>query len=282
VECVRRVYTQRSDLYRKKLSGVALEESNLSPQVLKNIQMRLVELKFLSGTVDGMFGADTRAAIRSYQVSIGHVQGNFLNAQERSMLLGPHALREQTAVSTQSLPSTPERQPEVASAPLAVQILRNTDNRPREPDITNRAGDALAQQSAPNVANASTNGNRQLAGRVEVETHYLIEATLLAAAILTLTVVVAFMRQRQRIKLATNNVEVGGSPDGALNTDAPTNRSTRDKKVKLFMFASPASRDRKDTSSATGLKSQGAQVESPAVPEPLDELLARLVSGSKL
>jgi hypothetical protein len=35
VECVRRLYTQRGDLYRKKLSGMALEESDLSPALLK-------------------------------------------------------------------------------------------------------------------------------------------------------------------------------------------------------------------------------------------------------
>src|ERR1700747_552994 len=40
VECVRRLYTQRGDLYRKRLSGAALEESNLSPTLLKKVQKR--------------------------------------------------------------------------------------------------------------------------------------------------------------------------------------------------------------------------------------------------
>jgi Putative peptidoglycan binding domain len=140
VECVRRLYTQRSDLYRKKLSGIALEESNLSPALLKKMQKRLVELKFLSGTADGIFGADTRAAIKSYQESTGHAQSNFLNAEERSMLLGPNAVPEQNASSTQTPTSAPEPSPEIASTPPAtVQILQNTDDEPHEPNATGRA-----------------------------------------------------------------------------------------------------------------------------------------------
>ena len=86
-QCVRQLYSQRADLYRKKLSGAALEEAGLSPALLKKLQKRLVDLKFLSGTPDGMFGADTRAAIKNYQASIGHPQDNFLSAQERTTLL---------------------------------------------------------------------------------------------------------------------------------------------------------------------------------------------------
>jgi uncharacterized protein YecT (DUF1311 family) len=103
VQCVRQMYSQRADLYRKKLSGAALEEVNLSPALLKKIQQRLVELRFLSGTVDGMFGADTRAAIRSYQASIGHAQGNFVSAQERTMLL--------EAATTSAPTSSPKEAP---------------------------------------------------------------------------------------------------------------------------------------------------------------------------
>src|SRR5439155_14750030 len=46
-ECVTRAYTLRAETYRRKLRGSALEEANLSPNELKKIQRRLVELKFL-------------------------------------------------------------------------------------------------------------------------------------------------------------------------------------------------------------------------------------------
>ena len=97
VECVKRLYTQRGEIYRKRLSGTALEESNLSPAVLKKLQKRLADLKFLSGTVDGVYGADTRTAIKNYQTSVGHAQSNFLTAQERNMLLASNGPPAQTA-----------------------------------------------------------------------------------------------------------------------------------------------------------------------------------------
>jgi uncharacterized protein YecT (DUF1311 family) len=89
VDCVTKSFKQRSDAYRKRLSPIALEEANLSTAVQRKIQKRLVELKFLPGNTDGRFGANTRVAIKSYQASIGHPQGNFLTAEERAALLAP-------------------------------------------------------------------------------------------------------------------------------------------------------------------------------------------------
>lgn len=89
LDCVTKALKQRSDSYRKRLSPVALDEANQSTAVQRKIQKRLVELKFLTGGSDGMFGANTRAAIKSYQASIGHPQGNFLTAEERTALLAP-------------------------------------------------------------------------------------------------------------------------------------------------------------------------------------------------
>src|SRR5229473_3487014 len=86
-ECVSRAYMLRAETYRRKLHGSALEEANLSPNELRKIQRRLVELKFLSGSIDGTFGVETRSAIRNYQSSIDHDQANFLTAEERNMLL---------------------------------------------------------------------------------------------------------------------------------------------------------------------------------------------------
>jgi hypothetical protein len=77
-ECVTRAYMLRAETYRRKLHGSALEEANLSPNELRKIQRRLVELKFLSGSIDGMFSVETRRAIRNYQSSINHDQANFL------------------------------------------------------------------------------------------------------------------------------------------------------------------------------------------------------------
>src|SRR5579864_8572092 len=88
-ECVTRLLTLRSEVYRGRLSGDALEETSLSAEARKTIQQRLTEFKFLSGSTDGMFGASSRVAVRHFQEWIGHPQSNFLTAQERDSLLGP-------------------------------------------------------------------------------------------------------------------------------------------------------------------------------------------------
>jgi hypothetical protein len=123
-------YTRNVAIYIARSSvGWLSRKAICRPHCSKKIQKRLVELKFLSGTADGIFGADTRAAIKSYQESIGHAQSNFLNAEERSMLLGPNAVPAQNASSAQTPTSTPEPSPEIASTPPAtVQILQNTDD----------------------------------------------------------------------------------------------------------------------------------------------------------
>jgi hypothetical protein len=240
--------------------------------LLKRIQKRLVELKFLLGTADGIFGADTRAAIKSYQESIGHVQSNFLNAEERSMLLGPNAVPEQNTSYTQTSTSAPEPSPEIASTPPAtVQILQNTDGRPHEPNATGRTEDAPAQQSVQNAANAPTNvsaSTARVVGGGELQTHYLIGGALVGVAILALTAVAAFMRWRRGIKLVPHNVDPGRAQDGSLIADAPTYLPTGDRRVSAFRFHEAPN-------------AQVAQVESPLAPEPLSELLARYIGSLK-
>lgn len=91
LECVTRLLGLRSEVYRSKLSGDALEETYLSSEARRTVQQRLTDFKFLSGSTDGIFGASTRVAIRDFQSWIGHPQSNFLTAQEREALLGPGA-----------------------------------------------------------------------------------------------------------------------------------------------------------------------------------------------
>jgi hypothetical protein len=256
--------------------------------VLKRIQKRLVELKFLSGTADGIFGTDTRAAIKSYQESIGHVQGNFLNAEERSMLVGPNAVPEQNASYTQTSTSAPEPSPEITSTPpTTVQILQNTDDGPHELNATGRPEGAPAQQSVKNAANAPANASASSArvvGGGELQTHYLIGGALPVVAILALTAVAAFIRWRRRIKLVTHNVDPDRAQDGSLIADAPTYLPTGDRQVSAFRFHEVVSRSRKEASGATVTfppNAQVAQVESPLALEPLSELLARYIRSLK-
>ena len=93
--CVIDAYKERAALYRSKLSGDALAESQTALEQLFEIQEALAALGFFDGEADGEFGPLTRAAIRRYQKANGLPQNNFLTiAQSKALLEG------QTARST--------------------------------------------------------------------------------------------------------------------------------------------------------------------------------------
>jgi hypothetical protein len=171
-ECVSRAYMLRAETYRRKLHGSALEEANLSPNELRKIQRRLVELKFLSGSIDGTFGVETRSAIRNYQSSIDHDQANFLTAEERNMLLAPASTAAQS--STRAQPSAPaeaaistsppirlsETSPEVpptspSPQPSAGQSNQNPESGPPNMDTTPLAAEPSAQHALVEDENRS-------------------------------------------------------------------------------------------------------------------------------
>jgi peptidoglycan hydrolase-like protein with peptidoglycan-binding domain len=231
VECVRRLYTQRGDLYRKRLSGTALEESNLSPALLKKVQKRLADLKFLSGTVDGVFGADTRTAIKNYQASVGHSQSNFLTAQERNMLLASNGPPAQTSLPKQTPVTAAEPAPS-AAAPAqrsAVQEVQSADNRPREPESPGQTPEQSPQQNPQNtVDTANPPANAEAAAPVDVrgefQTQYFMAGALLAVVILAFAALFVFVRLRRRAKQVTGDDDVDMAfaipVSVALKTDA--------------------------------------------------------------
>lgn len=102
VECLTEAYTLRAEFYQSKISAAALEESNLSADVLKKTQKKLFDLKLLSGKIDGMFGADTKLAIKKFQATIKHPETGFLVADERSVLFTMRDLPSQAPPETQT------------------------------------------------------------------------------------------------------------------------------------------------------------------------------------
>jgi peptidoglycan hydrolase-like protein with peptidoglycan-binding domain len=305
LECVRRSYTQRGDLYRKRLSGAALEESNLASTLLKKLQKRLVDLKFLPGTVDGVFGADTRGAIKSFQASIGHAQSNFLTAQERNMLLEPNGLPAQPVASKQPPVSVPESTSEAPPPPPppAVQNLQSTDGRPREPDTTDHAAEQSAQQNTPDAvkppANADAAAGADEGG--ELQTRYFVEGALLAAAILAFTAIFVFIRLRRRTKRARGDGEVGPAfgapPSVSLRTDSlRTGPSTTGKhagpsaytKAHASAGGNPSHAVEHSQDPVNGViaavtgDDQPGHVDAPLAPERMVELLPHLEKDTKL
>ena len=215
-QCVRQLYSQRADLYRKKLSGAALEEAGLSPALLKKLQKRLVDLKFLSGTPDGMFGADTRAAIKNYQASIGHPQDNFLSAQERTTLLDTTTV----ASASTAAPQQPAVSPWEATSPPAgvlqpsIQDPQNAD-KPQQPG-PNVADRTLAQTDQPNAPDAPSPSAQADATGAPVDAgsgfqeQYFIAGALLAVAILGFAAILVFMILRRPKKRTTGFDDVVG------------------------------------------------------------------------
>jgi Putative peptidoglycan binding domain len=222
VECVRKAYTQRGDVYRQKLTGVALEENDLSPALLKKIQRRLVELKFLSGDADGVFGGNTRTAIRNYQASIDHVQSNFLSAEERNMLLDAPQIQAPALESKQKPAREPVSVAEVAKPPEPQSLLQSLDNRPLQPDTTERTIEQTPKETASDTTRPPDNADVVApVGRNSMfKTRYFIEGGAIAVVILILTVDSVLVRRRRRIKSVSKDVDTGDDLAGiSLKTD---------------------------------------------------------------
>jgi hypothetical protein len=210
LDCVRRLYTQRGHLYRKELSGAALEESNLSVASLKTIQRRLIDLKFLSGNVDGLFGEDTRSAIKKYQESIGHTQDDFLTAQERNMLLESVETSVQTTPSQQPAIGASDTLSQVPPVPSTDQALQSADNRQLKPNAPDHVVEQPAQQTAQEAtsrpANADVKG--QVDGKSGPQTQYLfVKGAVLAFVMLAFAAIFVFIRLRLRAKHAMEDTE---------------------------------------------------------------------------
>jgi Putative peptidoglycan binding domain len=221
IECVRRAYTQRGDVYREKLTGVALEESNLSSALLKKIQKRLIELNFLSGDADGVFGANTRTAIRNYQASIDHMQSNFLSAEERNTLLGPPRIEAQGSQSKDAPTYESASAAEATNQKDGETLLQNLDNRPLQPDTTDHAieqtpKEQTPEQIAPAAVNSPANADvvAPVDRRRRVKTRYFIEGGAIAAVIFVLAIDSVLVGLRRRMKSASKGAAASNDLPG--------------------------------------------------------------------
>jgi hypothetical protein len=103
VNCVLNAYRARAAMFRSKLTGDALGESQLSPEQHAALQLALAEKGFLrsvqvgSGTHDGEFGPVTRQAIKQFQQNLGAAPSGFLSGSQRTALLESPAEREANA-----------------------------------------------------------------------------------------------------------------------------------------------------------------------------------------
>jgi tetratricopeptide (TPR) repeat protein len=117
-QCVLAAYRKRAQSYRSQLRDDALSESTLSPEQHIEIQRALIARNYLNDHADGEFGANTRAAIKRFQVDSGFPERDFLSAQQRQMLLqGGYPQRPPE-------PTTPEPPPPDAAQTLSPHEAR--------------------------------------------------------------------------------------------------------------------------------------------------------------
>jgi peptidoglycan hydrolase-like protein with peptidoglycan-binding domain len=87
--CVINAYRKRALQYRSQLTGDSLAESKLSPDQHVNIQTALLQAGYLTASVDGEFGRQTRESIKRYQHQAGAPETGFLSAAQVRALLFP-------------------------------------------------------------------------------------------------------------------------------------------------------------------------------------------------
>lgn len=115
VRCVITAFNNRAAVLRGRLKGDALTESTLTPNRHFDIQVALARKGFLQqrvrgyiATPDGLFGPNTRAALKAFQRSIGADETGFLSSEQLVALLdngasGPPAAAEAKAPQPTSM-----------------------------------------------------------------------------------------------------------------------------------------------------------------------------------
>jgi peptidoglycan hydrolase-like protein with peptidoglycan-binding domain len=142
VNCIVDEYHNRAASYRARLTSDALAEANLSPERHKQIQAALISLGRLNGTAEGVFGRQTRTAIKAFQSNNGFPQTGFLTSQQRQTLF-QQTERSQVEKKLGEPVSRPEGSTsEPASAPVSDQP---------QPPLPSEADDLRSCSGAPTL-----------------------------------------------------------------------------------------------------------------------------------
>jgi len=131
LSCAVGAYESRANALRARLPREARVEIDLGPERRAQIQASLVDLGFLRGDPDGEFGADTRAAIKTYQASTGAPPTGFLSDPQLAALAGTSTPNRSVASQPPSAaPAAPANRPargeftRLMSLPAACEAAR--------------------------------------------------------------------------------------------------------------------------------------------------------------
>lgn len=108
-QCIHRVFRQRTDQLRSRLSGDALAEARLAPEHRAAFQQKLINEGYLQGTADGEFGPVTRDAIKRFQIANRLEPSGFMPAR----IDGPNL----PVIEGSSIPEERRWPPQIQSAP---------------------------------------------------------------------------------------------------------------------------------------------------------------------
>jgi peptidoglycan hydrolase-like protein with peptidoglycan-binding domain len=107
-----RLYSDSAIMYDGRLAGsltVAYEtlKKGMSGEAVKSMQARLVELGYLTGTPDGVFGTSTAEAVYYFQKNNGLVRDSIAGADTLKKLFSTSAVPYQAASTATPKPTTP-------------------------------------------------------------------------------------------------------------------------------------------------------------------------------
>lgn len=104
-QCLQNAYKRQTSIWVSRLSGFALEEATRPIEQHVGLQARLqaIGLLSLTETIDGVYGAGTRAAIESWQRSAGLPVTGFLGNADATKLAGSAV----AADGSSTYPATP-------------------------------------------------------------------------------------------------------------------------------------------------------------------------------
>jgi hypothetical protein len=165
IGCVANAYHKRANSYRGRLTGDALVEATLSPEQHKQVQEALISLGFLSGTADGLFGRQTRTAIRAFQSASDFQSTGFLAESERQSLFQQSG-RLQPQKATDESRNQPRPEPNSPTAESASRSSSATPSASRLDAISAPTG-IIARLSPP--ARFDQDGNAKCSGASTLE-----------------------------------------------------------------------------------------------------------------
>jgi uncharacterized protein len=158
--CIANMYRGRAANYRLRLTSDVLIEASSSPIWHKTTQQALIALGFLSGEPDGVFGLQTRRAIKQFQSANRLGVTGYLPSDQRHVLLAQsekisqqksleqaNLAKDATQTQTVLIPTAP---PRVAPDPPAPS--QQTDSPP--PSLQKEATEATKPSSLPSIKEA--------------------------------------------------------------------------------------------------------------------------------